>query len=153
MLNSENLRVNESYPLSLGQGSAPLLEGLSHERFIEDNQLRILKETEKLYLVFESLSPQICPVIAMNKKGFFFQYVDTGDVSLDAAQFDILRSGGGVLMEGVMAREITRVKSESAIRSEFTFTRYCFVSVQTLSFHQKTGMEFLIRKFAQKGGH
>lgn len=153
MLNSDNLRVNESYPLSLGHGSAPLIEGPSNESFIEENHLRLIKETEKLYLVFESLSPQICPVLAMNKQGFLCQYVDTGDISLEASRFDIFRSGGGILIDGVMAQNITPVKSQSVNHSEFTFTRYCFVSVQTLSFHQKTGIEFLIRKFSKKSAN
>ncbi|MBU0995629.1 MAG: hypothetical protein KJ737_24305 [Proteobacteria bacterium] len=150
MLNSENFRINESYALSVNRGYAAKQDKGSNDYFFEGGDLRVFKENEKFYVLFESLSPQICPIVAMSKKGFLFQFVDTGYTQLEPTCFDILRSGEGILMERLKAGSITLVKSENTSQSEFTSTKYCFVSIEALSFHQKTKMEFFIRKFTKK---
>ena len=145
MLNSEKLCVNESYALPVEKR---LGAGQKNNRNIasQTGDLYLVKETEKIYVLFESLLPQICPVIALNKNGFLFQYVDTGDSTLSSKTVDILKSGEGVLIDGLEILSLSHVESGISSTSEFTTIRHCYVQIAAPDFQKKTQMEFLVRR-------
>ena len=145
MLNSEKLCINESYTLPV-ENRLVAGQKTSQNVASQTGDLYLVKETEKIYVLLESLLPQICPVIALNKNGFLFQYVDTGDSKLYSKTLDILKSGEGVLIDGLEIVSLSHVESGISATSEFTTIRHCYAEIVAPDFQKKTQMEFLVRR-------
>ena len=153
MLNREELYPNESvsFPV-IGDYKSP-----SEKIFgtvICDNgkfrqKFRKVNENVQFYAVIEDMTPQICPIIAMNMHGLIFDYVDTDlDGSFEAAsKLSILQIGNGFGFEGIPFSMVSETEVVNKYTTEFRKTRRCTIEFLSLSMNQRKHLELCIQKF------